>query len=137
MPNYKPKGITTVGHYHKHAIQSDETVVVLTVESPQTAQSKSMIDIGSTDYQVTSGKTFYAVELIFNNEAVASNLILYEGDTADATTLQKWTWQQSSLIGAPLQSVPLNFTVASGKFVVCTIGTASSYRTAIVIGYEK
>lgn len=83
------------------------------------------------DYVVTTGKTFYALALHYDN-SVSNTLDFYQGDTAAATTLKKFTGVVYQIGNGQL---PLNFSIASAKYVTAQMSTGGSM--IVIVGYEE
>ncbi len=137
MTNYKQHDYPTIGTYHQHPILPTEDICFLQAFEPWTAVKQSMVKMGTTpaDYQVPTGKTFHAVELVIVQRAISANIYLYEADTADAITLQK-AYVLSNHTAQTVFSVPLHFSIASGKFLTHWVTVANAYYSCILMGYE-
>ncbi len=136
MTNYKPiHASVSIGHTHQHVVKQDETLVILQANDAITAASQSMLK-GNTDYSVTTGKTFYAVEIIIIAGTVNGNFDLFSGDTADATTTQMIETVFVTPVNGPYY-LPVDFTISAGKFVTITINTGVAVYTLFLVGYEK
>jgi len=139
MPNYKRLNLPTIGQIHQHPLKDGEKLVILYGQTPWVIGALALHDDeGVADYIVTTGKTFYAVEMFANKHGATCGFSIYQADTADAKTLRKTLDIYNQTGGTEVDiRCPLNFTIASGKYVTFDVLASNGYRTFCILGYEK
>jgi len=136
LVNYKPRFLDSIGTIHQHVIQSGEKLIVLHSITPWVVAAQSMEDTSTaTDYVVTSGKTFHAVEMVcFAIDAASGSFVLYSGDTADAKTARVGGTKYLTIWND--NHIPLNFTIASGKYLTIDALQLNKIHSIQLVGYE-
>jgi len=133
--NYKTQQLHSIGTVHKHLLKPDETMKILNRPNSNVANTKSHHD-NLVNYQVPTGKTFYAVEVEIVTIGAVGGLTFFTGDTADTATTAVhdiiYVHADKSIF-----TLALNFQIASEKFLVSVISASSSIYDVHVIGYEK
>ncbi len=130
MANYKPYGETLVGFegYYKSVINAKILFRNVAAQSVALAMKSSG---GNVDYQVPTGKKFVAVGISL--QATAAGLIaIYQGDTAAAiTTIMHFI----DVSGAGTFNVPLDFDIATGKYVTID-ASGTNFDNCTIVGHE-
>ncbi len=137
MTNYKTGWILeTIGSpNHQIGLTSEKTLKILHHPAPLATAAKSAYD-GTSVYVVTTGSTFTAVSIIVINPDIATasvKISIHEGATLNAQTTKKW--EAPSNAQSPY-SYPVNFTIASAKYLTLATNTINTTVYLSIIGYE-
>ncbi len=135
MANYKPRYPITI-NFGKLTVPipvGGEPIVLDDFINLQSAADALLDGATGSAYQVTTGKTFHCVGIYIRTTAVASSIVISEGDTEDAETITKATLSNS---GSPLElEFNHQWTIASGKFITHNPASTRHYEIRIY-GYE-
>ncbi len=115
MPNYKPYGYNgQVGsQYHFASVPKDD-VKILSYNVNKLTTVQSLVDIGTTVYQVPTGKKFVCTTVFVTTTATAGPVVFTEG-TLDTGGTSRLVFQGRDAKATNV--VPCSFEIAAGKYL--------------------
>ncbi len=138
MGNYKNPMHTILGFPDGgilHQIGSGKTPVLLYDRVANATDADGFLDHKTgTIKQITTGKTFTACGLaVYLDTTTATDITINTGDTENAETALVFQCQIEGVVG--WHYIPVNFTIASAKFITYNL-TGASAEIIELVGYE-
>jgi len=136
MGNYKPVHLinsVNIGGVET-SLSKNTKILILFFDFGGGTTPKSLFNVSTNlVYQVPSGKTFQCLGVRIVQIATQGNLTISTGDTQDAETATKASFQMPAIVG--ITEFPLDITFDATKFITADEDTVT-INTLWMLGYE-
>ncbi len=104
----------------------EKAVIVVLTEQTQRSTAADAMQLNSSVYSVTSGKTFrcLGIHLVSDNNGGPGDVVISSGDTEDAETSTITTVQIPTTVARVVINTAIDFELLSGKFLTINPSTA-------------